>query len=185
MPSRIELPSGLSAQVVTGVSGDNLVYRTIADGATSGVIPQGVAVVLVNESKSHDTFTLVPSSATASYSGKNYLYGSDEATTTTASGSNYYYKLTYGDSGKYNGVFGWYWGATNGAAFRIDGHKAWLALPKSMSTRSSFNMDDVTGVESISSDECKDVYYDLQGRRVNRPTTTGIYILNGKKVVIK
>ena len=40
-----------------------------------------------------------------------------------------------------------------------------------------------TGIEETVS-ETNSVYYDLQGRKVEHPTT-GIYIVNGKKTVIK
>ncbi len=45
--------------------------------------------------------------------------------------------------------------------------------------------DETTGINAINSSLLtNDVYYDLQGRRVIQPTK-GIYIVNGKKVVIK
>jgi hypothetical protein len=43
----------------------------------------------------------------------------------------------------------------------------------------------VSGLERIGADDAtKDVYYDLVGRRVSDPGK-GVYILNGKKVIIK
>ena len=43
-----------------------------------------------------------------------------------------------------------------------------------------------TGIENaVQREEIKDKsYYDLQGRRVQQPTK-GLYIVNGKKVIIK
>ena len=45
---------------------------------------------------------------------------------------------------------------------------------------------DFTGIESVEAEgeEVKDVYYDLSGRAVENPSS-GVYIINGKKVVIK
>lgn len=183
--SAYELPDGLSAQIVSTVSVNRLSYSSISEIVGSRVVPKGVPVVLVSENKRSETFTLVPSNFTTNITVANWLSGSDEATTITSNDSYYYYKLTYGDSGKYNGVFGWYWGAPDGAGFQIEGHKAWLALPKSMSTRSAFYLEDVTGMDSITPSETTDAYYDLQGRRISQPITTGVYIHNGKKVVIK
>lgn len=177
------LSEGLSAQVVTKCSNNKLTYKTIADGSVSGIIPKGTAVMLVGEEQNAGTFVLTASESTTRYTGANLLYGSDEATTTTASGTNFYYKLTCGE-GSESSVFGWYWGAENGAAFKIDGHKAWLALPKSSVTRSGFALDDETAIEELMSEEDK-VYYDLQGRRIATPVASGIYIVNGKKVMIK
>lgn len=51
----------------------------------------------------------------------------------------------------------------------------------------SFNdqfADVVTGITGVNQNENQNQYYDLQGRRVAQPTK-GIYILNGKKVVVK
>lgn len=42
-----------------------------------------------------------------------------------------------------------------------------------------------TGIKFVNSDEQKQVIYDLLGRRVERVTKTGIYIVNGKKMVIR
>lgn len=124
-------------------------------------------------------------SATAPIIGTNYLHGSDESTTTSTSGNNYYYKLTFGDKGTENSnIFGWYWGAQNGDAFKIEGHKAWLALPKSAVTRSAFGID-ATDIDGVDVEPEEDKYYDLQGRRISTPITSGIYIVNGKKVYIK
>ena len=80
---------------------------------------------------------------------------------------------------------------SNIAKFPI--HKAYMkfsALPAG--TRVVFDFDDTTtGIESIesidtgSSNRAADVYYNLQGQRINKPQQPGLYILNGAKVIIK
>ena len=48
------------------------------------------------------------------------------------------------------------------------------------------NYVDPTGIESIKrNDASTPVWYDLQGRRITTPTSKGIYIVNGKKVVVR
>jgi len=178
--SAYALPSELTAQVVTGFANNKLVYETI--GST---VPKGVAVMLTSTNKRAASYTLNPTSSSATYAGTNLLHGNDAATTTA--GNGYHYKLSYGKSGSLqSNVFGWYWGAQNGGSFQIDGHKAWLVLPTSANTR-SFTIDGestgITLVENGGGDEA--AYYDLQGRRISRPTTKGVYIVNGKKVTIK
>ena len=43
-----------------------------------------------------------------------------------------------------------------------------------------------TGIELINSDAIEiDKWYDLQGNRINRPVKKGIYILRGKKVIVR
>lgn len=73
----------------------------------------------------------------------------------------------------------------------IPGNKAFLVLTSSEAQAKGFvlTFDDgsTTGIETIESSKNSTedgVYYDLQGRRVENPTR-GVYILNGKKVVIK
>ena len=182
------LPNGLTAQVVTNVSNNKLVYKTIANGNTSGIVPRGTAVMLVSDNKRYGTFALTSTASSAPYSGANLLHGSDVATRTT--GNGYHYKLSYGKTGtSWNDVFGWYWGAQDGAPFQIESNKAWLVVPQSAITRASagYTIDgDATDITDIELDDEKcDIYYDMQGRRISTPSNRGIYIKNGKKVVIK
>ena len=43
----------------------------------------------------------------------------------------------------------------------------------------------VTGIESVNNESAEKVIYDLTGRRVETITKAGIYIVNGKKIIIK
>lgn len=47
------------------------------------------------------------------------------------------------------------------------------------------NVTDPTGIESVETESGALVIYDLQGRRLNEITTSGIYVVNGKKVLVK
>ena len=182
------LPNGVSAQVVTGVSNDKITYKTIANGSKGGVVPKGTAVLLVSDNSQTGNFSLTPTESSASYTGTNLLHGSDVRTTTSGDGSHY--KLSYGPSGTaWDKVFGWYYGAQNGAPFVIEGKKAWLVVPGSPMTRASSGYTvegDATDVIDIEiAGERNNVYYDLQGRRIGTPTSRGIYIKDGKKVFVK
>ena len=45
---------------------------------------------------------------------------------------------------------------------------------------------DATGIINVLTPAADAAYYDLSGRRMNgQPTETGIYIVNGKKVIVK
>ena len=73
----------------------------------------------------------------------------------------------------------------------IPGNKAFLVLTSTEAQAKSFVLEfedgGTTGIETIENSQKSTedgVYYDLQGRRVENPTR-GIYIVNGKKVVIK
>jgi hypothetical protein len=62
-----------------------------------------------------------------------------------------------------------------------------LSTPNSARTLSIKNGNGTTAIESVDWIDSSDTerWYDMQGRRIERPTKTGIYLNNGKKVVIK
>jgi hypothetical protein len=76
----------------------------------------------------------------------------------------------------------------NSSGNTIPAGKAYLQLPTpSSSARDiSFSFDDEpTGINMVQGIEQKDdSYYNLQGQRVSQPMK-GLYIINGKKVVVK
>ena len=196
--NNFKIPVGLSAQVVTFDSYGNLSYNTIANG----IIPKGVPVILKSNNKKGGTYTLTSTTESATYSGENLLHGSSSQTMTsnvngvsTSGNSSYvYYKLAYGKSGSVNAnKFGWYWGANNGAAFSIEGGKAWLALPmtSAQSKRAVLFMDDDTSMDDATSiddieqscnNEANSIQYNMAGQRVDN-SYNGIIIVNGKKIV--
>ena len=119
----------------------------------------------------------------------NTLKGTDEATDLTDDPSYYYYGLSLNASSELSSV-GFYWMNPTGAAFTNGAHKAYLKLDKSIFSPSMamsafpFN-GSATGIDQIATgaDTTKTVY-DLSGRRVNK-AIKGIYIVNGKKVLVK
>lgn len=93
-----------------------------------------------------------------------------------------FYRLTM-----HNGTdIGFWWGAADGAAFDVAPNKAYLALPATAAVRSGYSWtDETTGIgAALSEIENDGAVYDLQGRRVSKPAS-GLYIKNGKKVVVK
>ncbi len=69
-------------------------------------------------------------------------------------------------------------------------HKAYMELPSGAPAKLSLSFgddDETTDIENVTSDEetkDNDVYYNLNGQRVSNPQK-GVYIHNGKKVIIK
>ena len=79
----------------------------------------------------------------------------------------------------------------NNTVTTIPGNKAFLVLTNAEAQAKGFVLEfedgGTTGIETIENSKHSTesgVYYDLQGRRVENPTR-GVYIVNGKKVVIK
>lgn len=119
----------------------------------------------------------------------NTLEGTDEATALTNDPDYYYYGLSLNADGD-EGSVGFYWMNPTGAAFTNGAHKAYLKLAKSIfspsMSMSAFPFNgSATGIDHIATgaDTTKSVY-DLSGRRVNK-AIKGIYIVNGKKVLVK
>ena len=155
---------------------------------TDNIVPKAVAVAISSQSTGQGTYTLTPVDDATPYTGENLLYGSDVATTTTAPGDCYYYKAAYGPKGTaLEKWFGWYPANANKGPFRSEAHRAWLAIPKSSSTRGYYGFgNDPTGIESVATEsQPTEQYYDLQGRRIDKPQSPGVYISNRKKVIMK
>ena len=79
-------------------------------------------------------------------------------------------------------------------SFLNNAHRAWLPMANARSNSAygyvfSFGngSGDTTDIDDAVVEEnvAEDVIYDLQGRRLNRVTTSGIYIVNGQRVFVK
>ena len=119
----------------------------------------------------------------------NDLEGTDFETDLTDDDAYYFYGLSLNASHDPASV-GFYWMNPTGAAFTNGAHKAYLKLDKNTFVGSQavngfpFN-GTTTGIEQIEAGaDAKNAIYDLSGRRVNK-AAKGIYILNGKKVLVK
>ena len=143
------------------------------------------------------------------YADENLLHGtrleSDGVTTDvdgtgTKTGDYYYYKLSYKLDGEKNPVadsYGFYRGKADGSAFAMKNTlTAYLALPRSSglvnNLRISIDNEDgpATSIQTnrLPADNMPQSVYTLSGVRVNAAGNRlpkGIYIVNGKKVVIK
>ena len=112
----------------------------------------------------------------------------------TGDSDHKYYKLAYDDYVKKTGL-GFYYGEADGAPFVVKKGLAYLAVPVSVSGSNlaagySFGGnggDDTTGINGIENDNVNETQtiYNLQGQRVEKAGLRGIYIVNGKKVVLK
>ena len=116
------------------------------------------------------------------------LRGSDTEETTT--GGDTYYMLSLNSNFDINSA-GFYYKYDNGAPFLNDAHKAYLAVPagQSLAPRYIFSeKEDAVATEinnAVKTPE-KDSWYTIDGRKLNAaPTSSGIYIRNGKKIIIK
>ncbi len=191
------VPEGVTAITYTTDGEGHIVrskeYKT--SGGNGTFIPQGEAVVLKGDP---GTYTFVTTTATADPDDDNALHGFDTASQTTAPTNDDYYFYKLSKASPINGedaadnTVGFWWGATGGAAFEIPAHKAYLAIlqsefPTPTEVTESFVFDETVGINKVQKDalSAEDIYT-LSGIRVNGDNLSkGVYIVNGKKIVIK
>lgn len=98
-----------------------------------------------------------------------------------------YYKLAYDNYTAQTGL-GFYWGVENGGAFIVKAGTAYLAVPESeVNNAKGFAFDsETTGIENVNvAVNQNKTIYNLNGQRVSNMSQAGLYIVNGKKVVIR
>ena len=178
-------------------------YKVGADGKSvetpyKTYIPKGSAVVVELEDKSQVAdapfdVTFATTAASEPAHTDNMLLGFDEEGSTTVGPDDtkeyLFYSLSL-NKNKDKGSIGFYWNKPNGAAFTITAaHRAYLAVEKDVANgASAFAFDGTgTGINGIFANGLPaDGVYTLSGVRVSSDRLQkGIYIVNGKKVVIK
>jgi hypothetical protein len=175
------MPEGVEGAIIIAVNGQDIVADYCYPPGTT--VPANTGLLLRGNQGDYsynyqDTQEVAPQ--------ENLLHGLLEDGMTEAEGNVLFYKLAY-DS--VDGL-GFYWGAENGIAFPIAANKAYLAIPKELATRGfSFKDLEPTGITTLETSEQQTHIYDLNGRMIKTSTPLvhkkGIYILNGKKFIVK
>ena len=164
-PVAVTIPVGVTAYVGTLDHRDYLHLEAIE----GGTIPANQGVILKGAEGTYN-FTLTEGGSAAG----NLLTGTVAAIARPANS----YVLSGGDYG-----LGFY----QDGAETIPGFKAYLQPEVVGGVKGflGFNFDDVDAIENIVKQiSTNDEYYDLSGRRVSKPTK-GMYIINGKKALVK
>lgn len=169
----LEVPAGVTAKTYT-LDGVYLVdSKTYEVGQ---VIPAGEAVVLQGAAKNY-SFDIVDTEDVAD--ANNVLIGTDEETTIEEDGYKFY-MLSNGVDG-----IGFYFQTANGATITNGAHKAYLRVATSAEAKSFYTFGEATAINAVAtSEKSSNGVFDLQGRRVENPVK-GLYIVNGKKIVVK
>ena len=190
------IPNGVKAS--TYKVGDDGKY---VETEYESIIPKGSAVVIELEDKSliangNKDVTFTTTAATETAHTDNMLYGFDEDDQWTVGPDEtkeyLFYSLSL-NAARDEGSIGFYWnnkdGNDNGGQFKIPAHRAYLAVEKETANGvSAFAFDGIgTGINGIFANGLPtDGVFTLTGVRVNSDSLQkGIYIVNGKKVVIK
>lgn len=176
----LAVPEGVEASAIT-VEGGSMTKSQVY--ATGDIIPQGTGVLL-QASEGDYVFGVTSEEGTAA--SDNMLRGSDEEEETT--GGDIYLMLSLNAKSDPESV-GFYYGAEDGAAFINGAHKAYLALQAGQAAGARYVwFDTTTGINGVETAEnnATDVYT-VTGVHVNRLSnlSKGIYIVGGKKVIVK
>lgn len=185
----VTIPEGIDAKcgVITDVNNGALTidYRYAAG---TKKIPAGNAV-LVKAGKAMQ-IPLIVSKHTKEKEvvAENMLKGQATTGEFTADPDYKYYKLAYNNFNTKEGL-GFYFGAENGGAFTVPAGMAYLAVPRSMAVKCFLLDGSATGIEGIEAGQTAEAVktvYTLDGRKVEaQRLPKGIYIVNGKKVIVK
>ena len=174
----VALPEGVKAYVVEGINNETG-YATLA--AVEGVLPANTGFILQAEQGSY-TFKRPTVGEGRATIASNMLKGTVEAT-----------KIEVGTATPYvlgldaNSVVGLYQAKVTEGEFLNNANKAYLLLDAAQSSNTygyRFDGENTTGIETIETSAQDNVIYDLTGRRVEK-AVKGLYIVNGKKVLVK
>ncbi|MBQ8694962.1 MAG: hypothetical protein IJ513_04885 [Bacteroidaceae bacterium] len=168
------IPAEVEAYVVSSVDGE---YAQMTQ--VTGILPANTGVILKNAGEY--TFTTAPA---ADAIKDNLLAGTLETTEITKEeGKSYYVLANKNGIGFYNAVLG-----EDATKFKNAANKAYLVVPGASEVASySFRFGEgTTGISEVKgeSGNVKGIY-DLTGRRVENISAPGIYIVGGKKVLVK
>ena len=139
-------------------------------------VPAGTGVLLRALNNATDFVVPVTTAATDNVDGNLFVRGAD-ADVASSEGGKYNYVL-----GKHNGEVGFYLAG----GMTVATNKAYLQTTIA-SARIAFDFDteDVTAIEAVKAQNVESSqFFNLAGQRVAQPTK-GLYIVNGKKVIIK
>jgi hypothetical protein len=185
-----EVPAGCTAYIIKNVTQQgttNFGKTTDVAIAAGSVIPKQTGFILKGTAGSTVYYRAGLTGVTEVDVTGNLLVGT--AVEKEFNGAGYKYYL-FGKGAVGQGFY--YQTGRDGNSIKLPAHRAGLKLSASgpdfaPAKELIFNFDDATttGVNTVQPavEKKNDVIYDLQGRRVTNPSR-GIYIVNGKKVVI-
>jgi hypothetical protein len=163
----------------------------IKDGAlnvkeyvTGSLVPANTGVMISSATPGDKSLTLATGGASLMGEGNALRPSGPNGITAermAETGDYLYYRLTMHKGTQ----IGFWWGAAGGAAFKLEANKAYLVVPVNEAREGFAFGDETTGISHmLMNGEQTTRIYDLQGRSVAQPTK-GLYIVNGKKVVVK
>jgi len=183
-PVAVTIPGTVTAYVISETATNSVVLKEVR-----GVVPAGTGLILEGEEGVH-TFAIATEGIPAEFD-KGLLQGSTAKTYVTAVANTTYYVLAKPAGAADAGLYKAKLDKNEGAAFLNGANKVYLpvevaaqAAPAMFSFRRGEGTTGIGELESTANGQQPTAVYDLAGRRVLNPAK-GMYIVNGKKVVIK
>lgn len=185
-----EVPTGSTAYIIKGaINRLNYTGDAVVEAFPAGsIIPKQTGFILSGTAGSTVAYRACVDGPEVDVTG-NLLVGT--ATEQEFSGAGYKYYI-FGNGSEGQGFY--HQGTRKGNSMKVGAHRAGLKLPTTGFSPAKpfvFNFEEavrntVTGISTVKTESAaKDApIYNLQGCRVTNPTN-GIYIVNGKKVLIK
>ncbi|MDY5850864.1 MAG: Ig-like domain-containing protein, partial [Prevotella sp.] len=182
---------GSTLNIAELAKGDYFVKATSADGfdvVSNGYYVPANTGVLIQSLKNSVTYYYPYEAATVSLPANQLKPAPAEGGVFTPEpGDHWYYKLAYNKYDTKTGL-GFYWGEENGGVFYVKAGTAYLAVPSTSGNVKGFSFDGTsTGISAVDAEEPAKtrVIYNIAGQKVNAMTKAGLYIVNGKKIVIR
>ena len=162
---------------------------TIGSAEVDGYyIPANTGILLYSDAENVDYYTVENKTVDAISPTDNMLEPAPKDGGNFAFNEGYkYYKLAYNDYTNRTGL-GFYWGANDGGAFYVKGGTAYLkVLAAKAAGAKGFTLNgEATGIEGVNANvENAKAIYNLNGQRVASMAKPGLYIVNGKKMVVR
>ena len=174
------LPQGLTAFGYTSIDGNNTLTKSV-EYVAGDIVPANTAVVVKGAKGSYNYYN-TEEAATKTIE-KNLLKGVTTDTRIEAISGVKRYILTRAD----DGILAFY--RTNTGNINVKANRAYLEVPTAMAVASFSLEGTATGINNVVTTAAKQGIYTISGVRLNATTTkelpAGIYIVDGKKVIVK
>ena len=174
------LPQGLTAFGYTSIDGNNTLTKSV-EYVAGDIVPANTAVVVKGAKGSYNYYN-TEEVATKTIE-KNLLKGVTTDTKIEAKSGVKRYILTRAD----DGILAFY--RTNTGTINVKANRAYLEVPTAMAVASFSLEGSATGINNVVTTAAKQGIYTISGVRLNATTTkelpAGIYIVDGKKVIVK
>ena len=169
----VVIPEDVTCYVISGVSEESVQLEEVA-----GILPANTAAI-VNAEKGEYAFEPTEDK------NENNINSLMHGTTNNKYIEEDAYVLANGENG-----IGLYKAEMAGGVWLNNANKAYLPASKvpagaALSTSLRFDFGGTTAIEEVETEAAETVIYDLTGRRVNKITKAGVYIVNGRKILVK